>query len=69
MLEQAGTETEALEESDEMLAAKTALALAQMNMGQPEAAEQIERVHDRTWPGPERLDRDLLGDVGAIDGV
>lgn len=44
LLEQAGTETEALEESDEMLAAKTALALAQMNMGQPEAAEQIETL-------------------------
>ena len=44
LLEQAGTETEALEESDEMLAAKTTLALAQMNMGQPEAAEQIETL-------------------------
>ena len=44
LLEQAGTETEELEESDEMLAAKTALALAQMNMGQPEAAEQIETL-------------------------
>ena len=44
LLEQAGTETEALEESDEMLAAKTALALAQMNIGQPEAAEQIETL-------------------------
>ena len=44
LLEQAGTETEELEESDEMLAAKTALALAQMNMGQPEVAEQIETL-------------------------
>jgi len=44
LLEQAGTETEVLEESDKMLAAKTALALAQMNMGQPEAAEQIETL-------------------------
>ena len=33
-----------MEESDQMLAAKTALALAQMNMGQPEAAEQIETL-------------------------
>ena len=44
LLEQAGTETEALDESDEILAAKTALALAQMNIGQPEAAEQIETL-------------------------
>ena len=44
LLEQAGTETEALEESDEMFAAKTALALAQMNIGQPEAAGQIETL-------------------------
>ena len=44
LLEQAGTEIEALEEPDEILAAKTALALSQMNIGQPEAAEQIETL-------------------------
>ena len=43
-MEQAGTETAALEEPNELLTANTAMALAQMNMGQPEAAEQIETL-------------------------
>ena len=59
LLEQAGTETE-LEESDEMLAAKTALALAQMNMGQPEVAEQIETLVADLRVGNQRSPTDRL---------
>ena len=44
LMEQAGTETAALEELNELLTANTAMAIAQMNMSQPEAAKQIETL-------------------------
>ena len=44
LMEQAGTETAALEEPNELLTANTAMAIAQMNMSQPEAAKQIETL-------------------------
>lgn len=44
LMEQAGTETAALEEPNELLTANTAMAIAQMNISQPEAAKQIETL-------------------------
>ena len=44
LMEQAGTETAALEEPNELLVANTAMAIAQMNISQPEAAKQIETL-------------------------
>jgi TPR repeat protein len=43
-MEQARTEIAALEEPNELLTANTAMAIAQMNISQPEAAKQIETL-------------------------
>ena len=44
LMEQARTEIAALEEPNELLTANTAMAIAQMNISQPEAAKQIETL-------------------------
>ena len=47
LMEQAGTETAALDGPDDLLTANIAMTIAQMTMGQPEAVEQIETLVTR----------------------
>ena len=47
LMEQAGTETAALDVPDDLLTANIAMTIAQMTMGQPEAVEQIETLVTR----------------------